>query len=152
MAPKTLKDVTRYLGQNREIMQIHYSFSDSDSRSDGFLNDSKSSCSPISSLSYNLHVETASSMKVDTTEHRHHYKDTHHRSPHRQRYGLALMSESGQVIGERPTTDTRPQFSPKRAVTPDIPARSICTFASKSRKTPLVSSSESLSESHVVDT
>ena len=45
MAPKTLKDVTRYLRQNREITQTHYSFSDSDSRSDGFLDDSKSSCS-----------------------------------------------------------------------------------------------------------
>ena len=91
-------------------------------------------------------------MKVYTTEHCHLYKDTHHQAPHRQRYGLALTSESGQGIGERPTTDMWPQFSLKRAVTPDIPAQSICTFASKSRKTPLVSRSESLSKSHVVDT
>ena len=94
MAPKTLKNVTQYLGKNGEIMQTHYSFSDSDSHSDGFLNDFKSSYSPIS---YNLHVETTSSMKVDTTEHHHLYKDTHHRAPHRQRYELALMSKSGQV-------------------------------------------------------
>ena len=40
MVPKMLKDVTWYLGQNWEITQRHYSFSDSDSRSNGFLNDS----------------------------------------------------------------------------------------------------------------
>ena len=143
MVPRTLRDVTRYLGQNRET---HYSSSDSDSRYDNMLDDFKSKpCySPNSSLSHNAREEVDSSMKIDPTEHCL-YNDTHHRGPQRSRYGLALTSESGHVLGEQHVTDIRPQFSSKRAVTP---VRSIPTFASKSRKTLLASSSESLSESN----
>ena len=146
-APRTLKDVTRCLGQNRGTWQRQASSSDSEPHPDNLLDDSTSGCTS-SSMSQSSHTAADPSMKMDTARRR---IDIHQSAPYRSTYGLALTNESGHVIGERAVADIRSHFSSKRPTTANISARSTRTFSPQSRKSPFRSSSESLSESNVVN-
>ena len=143
MAPRTLKDVTRSLGQTQGT---YTSSSDSEPHYDDLPHAyGTSSAATASFRTHNLHSETDSSMVIDATQHQHIHMDVQQRAPHRPRYGLALTSESGHVIGERSVSATQPHSSPKRS---NASLRSTRTFSPQSR-TVLNSSSESLSASNV---
>ncbi|KAF8583695.1 hypothetical protein K439DRAFT_1203085 [Ramaria rubella] len=119
LGPRTLKDVTRRLGQSRENQ-----FCDSEPRHDGLPKELPFSYIPIPFRSQSARNETGapislSKMNIKVPERLH--VNSHLTAVSKPKYGLAIKSENGYVLGER--SDIELQLFSKKGMETSVPFR-----------------------------